>query len=768
MEYVEGQSLDEAAANRRFSPATAADYVWQAASGLARAHENNVVHGDVNPTHLLLDGSGTIKVSGLGVARLTRRGDAASSDTSLSEFAAPEVVSGSEADARSDVYSLGATLHLLLTGSASDGAFHGAATVPTSLQAICDRMQAADPNARFQTAGEAAGALEVWLSDNRKPASQNGGNGRVRIAGGKPPQTGSGDFSTVQLRHRRKLAVAKPLAPSAVADAGLVAAASNARDSESIHIDIRSGSSGGSSAKVRNRGPRSGVGKKRAVWPLVAAAVGAAVLVFVGLGAGGIYIVWTQFLNAQPAPGSGTQNVALNTMQADSGDQGSADTNDSADKGSESDRTGGGGAGETTTDKGADTQPTGDSGSGDSTPPDGSGTDDSSNGGPAVPPENIPPDNGGTSTPDPDPGPTNPETTPPVPPPDPPTDPEPPPPVSPFEGLPTAVALPPLKSGQTPDAELPAQELVPLRLAPSAVLSAQIEGGETASRGAYAFSLRREEEGDTRSWQVILTSGSGASASAAAVARLAATDDALQFEWLEAAESETAANYLRNCILRLRSDEFTHALALRTPVTFDELAVSLDRALSKSDVTIEWLPDPKAIQIEIVELQSELLPYRFDPKQTLEAARDATWIYLGPPEKDSVLGLKIDSRVSRTVRVEAAPYFKVASEPKEIRFSPAEAKKVSAKLTIALPQMQARKTQYDQLPEPQKTANQANAMLLDQQIATAQTALIQLADLQTYYEEIGDSCRVRLRVFFLAGETQVELAHTAGAPPPSP
>jgi hypothetical protein len=95
------------------------------------------------------------------------------------------------------------------------------------------------------------------------------------------------------------------------------------------------------------------------------------------------------------------------------------------------------------------------------------------------------------------------------------------------------------------------------------------------------------------------------------------------------------------------------------------------------------------------------------------------------------------------------------------RFSSAEAAKVSGNLSVALQRMQARKTQYDQLPEPQKTANAAAAMLLDQQIATAQTALVQLADLQTHYEVIGDSCRIGLRVFHVAGETKP-------IPPPRP
>jgi hypothetical protein len=501
-------------------------------------------------------------------------------------------------------------------------------------------------------------------------------------------------------------------------------------------------------------------------------------LAFVGLGIGGIYIVWTQFLNAKPAPGSGTQNVALSTTPTDSGDTKAADEDDPTDKGSEADKTGGTDAGGATTGQGADSDTTGGSGSGGTASPDGAGSDHSDSGGTTVPPGSDPPNNEGGATTgtttDPNPGPNDGGSKPPDPStnpdppsnPDPPTNPEPPPPVSPFEGLPTAVDLPPLKSGQAAGAALLAQDLVPLRLPPSTEMSAQLEGGETASRGAYAFSLRREEAGDARKWQVNLTSGSGASASEAPVARLTVTDDALQFEWLEAAESETAANYLRNCVLQLQSGDFTHALALRTPVTFDELAVSLDRASSKTDAAIEWMPDPKAIQIEIVELRGELPPYRFDPKQTLEAARDTTWVYFGPPEKESVLGLKIESRISRTVRVDAVPYFKVASEPTVTRFSSAEAAKVSGNLSVALQRMQARKTQYDQLPEPQKTANAAAAMLLDQQIATAQTALVQLADLQTHYEVIGDSCRIGMRVYHVVGETKIELAHTAAAPPP--
>ncbi len=125
MEYVDGCDLSSLVKKNGPLPVTTAvDYLRQASLGVAHAHQLGVIHRDIKPSNLLLDSTGTVKVLDLGIARLE---DAIENSlTGLTatgmvmgtiDFMAPEqAVNAKRADARSDIYSLGCTLHYLLTG----------------------------------------------------------------------------------------------------------------------------------------------------------------------------------------------------------------------------------------------------------------------------------------------------------------------------------------------------------------------------------------------------------------------------------------------------------------------------------------------------------------------------------------------------------------------------------------------------------------------------------------------------------------------------
>jgi eukaryotic-like serine/threonine-protein kinase len=85
---------------------------------LAFAHDHGVVHRDVKPQNVLLDGDGQPKVTDFGIARSLHLQSVTESGTVLgtSDYMAPEQASGQTVDAQSDVYALGVVLFELLTG----------------------------------------------------------------------------------------------------------------------------------------------------------------------------------------------------------------------------------------------------------------------------------------------------------------------------------------------------------------------------------------------------------------------------------------------------------------------------------------------------------------------------------------------------------------------------------------------------------------------------------------------------------------------------
>jgi eukaryotic-like serine/threonine-protein kinase len=119
MEYVPGRTLRELLRERGWLP-------WQEAlavmdpvlAGLAAAHQAEIVHRDVKPENVLLTDDGRVKVVDFGLARAT----AAVGNTRAGQiigsvnYIAPEQVTGSPTDARTDVYSAGILLFEMLTG----------------------------------------------------------------------------------------------------------------------------------------------------------------------------------------------------------------------------------------------------------------------------------------------------------------------------------------------------------------------------------------------------------------------------------------------------------------------------------------------------------------------------------------------------------------------------------------------------------------------------------------------------------------------------
>ncbi len=116
MEFVDGRTLRDR--KEGTSVKQAIEIGIQIADGLAAAHEKGIVHRDIKPENIMVRKDGIVQIMDFGLAklrgvsRLTKEG----STVGTAGYMSPEQVQGLDADHRSDVFSLGALLHELLTG----------------------------------------------------------------------------------------------------------------------------------------------------------------------------------------------------------------------------------------------------------------------------------------------------------------------------------------------------------------------------------------------------------------------------------------------------------------------------------------------------------------------------------------------------------------------------------------------------------------------------------------------------------------------------
>jgi serine/threonine-protein kinase len=174
MEYLDGRTLKELLVQYGPPPIRIAiGYVRQILTALAFAHKNGLVHRDIKPHNVIVDGSGHVKVTDFGIARSgTSQMTEAGSIIGTAQYLSPEQARGAPVDQRSDLYSIGVLLYELLTGSVPftgdtpveiamkhlsavpEPPSHERPEIPRGLDLVVIRALAKDPEERYQTAEE--------------------------------------------------------------------------------------------------------------------------------------------------------------------------------------------------------------------------------------------------------------------------------------------------------------------------------------------------------------------------------------------------------------------------------------------------------------------------------------------------------------------------------------------------------------------------------------------------------------------------------------
>lgn len=119
MEYIDGETLQDGLDGKKRLPwQDVPQLAIQICSALKHAHDHGVVHRDLKPSNLLVTADGVVKLGDFGIAKLFASGQltATGGIVGTAEFLSPEQASGKPATKRSDLYSFGVVLYLLVTG----------------------------------------------------------------------------------------------------------------------------------------------------------------------------------------------------------------------------------------------------------------------------------------------------------------------------------------------------------------------------------------------------------------------------------------------------------------------------------------------------------------------------------------------------------------------------------------------------------------------------------------------------------------------------
>lgn len=177
MDYIEGESLDKILLEYGAQPQELViDWAKQICDALGYLHAQNppIIYRDMKPANVMLKPEGNIKIIDFGIAREYKEQNLA--DTTVlgtRGYASPEHYGSRQTDSRSDIFTIGMTMHHLLTGIDPRPADYQYVSIRQwnpelsgGLERIIDKCVALDPDDRYQSCGELMYALEHYEEED--------------------------------------------------------------------------------------------------------------------------------------------------------------------------------------------------------------------------------------------------------------------------------------------------------------------------------------------------------------------------------------------------------------------------------------------------------------------------------------------------------------------------------------------------------------------------------------------------------------------------
>jgi eukaryotic-like serine/threonine-protein kinase len=790
MEYVEGQDLDKLVTRGgRVGVLPALDFIVQAAEGLAHAHENGVVHGDLKPSNLLRDPGGTIKILEIGQTGTGATFEAEGAEESIEMaalgaviFQAPELRGdGDVPDVACDVYSLGSILTFLLTGKAAADA--AAATeqlkavgdVQEEVVGLCGRLMADKPADRPRSMAAVLDDLATVARQLAAPKKK----ADSAVVSTEAEKTDAKELAAVKLAEPPAKAKKPPMAkalddngtpPIVISDEALPVI-----DLEPIGpfvIKTRGRAGKHLTAKVEKPTPEQAQpepkGKTQDEKPqkVAPAKTSMPLIIAAAIGGGGVLLlaliialVCVLAFGGKRDVAQGAKTKAAPAAKAAAPTPAPVERNPPSNEG----------------EKNPEVNPA-------AVAPDASAaaattTDAKSTSAKESPPEKTPASSADAPATD-----AKKES-----PPEPKTEPKPQPPpetkpaakptaskatpksepkAEPFKGLAKAVSLPDLPELPSQPATSAIDPLIlgPCKLADKTTLAVTLVGGDGAIRTSRQRFEIQPRANSTSEWDFLLSGG----AAPVVIAGLSAKDANLIFQWTdEGIKQASVAGQLANCALNLTAEKANHLVALRTPVMGQPLTVEIDKAGAGVRWNIGEMPVAKQIFVEVTRVDG-FQALKKEPTSLTVPVGETITVWTGTTEKMMPLALKLTtSSTARGMEVKLMPHAKL--EGQELR---AYRRKEFSALQLQMEnEMPLLVQQLEQAKRDRPSTNPVKGPIEKKQIDDRKAALAaeltrrtavreQLEYLLGFTGTFQNTAQIHFRVYYQAGDTKIDLLRT--------
>ena len=741
-EYVEGQDLQRMVeGGGPLTISQALELIRQAAEGLAYAHERGVIHGNLKPSNLAQDATGTVKILDFAQASL-------------------KPLSGeAKLDPATDLFSLGSVLCYLISGKPATNSaevserLSDAPDVTEEVQSLCCKLMADSPDERPASMQELLTQLDlaIWQASTSSAKVESSNDSRsfydedIQPIAAEPKPSEMQPAIAKQSSEPGRMAPAQGAKIAATDRAAPLVESSSASDAPTVSLV-----SSVESSSVESVNPEPGEVNATAQAP-------SRTLTMVAIGAGGVLLLCSVLVIGMVVRARSKPNVVVTTsltaplIAADTAvadampEITSVEVAEPVAAASESQST-----------LPVTSPPPAEVASAPVAPPP-PVTPAVGDAAPSVKPAEAPPAAAKAAT--------KAEAKPPAKPASPP---KPAPKPNPFQGFAKAVALPELP--QTAN-DQNTQVLEPFTLGSCKIdektqLTAAIKGGSTIFRGGrQTFTLQPVEGSATREWEFQFKNGDVT----AVIARLNATGEKLDFQWTEEGVKQAAtARLLCNCAVELSVAGFQHTFNLRQPANGPPLAISIEKGGGTGRWVFDHVPDIKQVFIEATRFDG-LRRHVVEPPEPVNPGGDLT-VWTGPKDDALFLGLKFDSStMAKGVKMSVAVLVKSEGIERPLTYNKKEVANRIAQMNQERTVLSSQLQEASKPPPPGVDRAKLDALKtgLKQEIDLRTKRIGQVEAVSKYVADVQGAVAVHFRIYYQADDRQVDL-FIAGDPPPPP